>query len=91
MQFRDNDMLQDINSAAGHLQLDCKQAGLFFFLGLDLGDFGTEMREEHELLTRALLAGTRDHAVDYLGKQIERSKERILKALVTQRADITIG
>jgi DNA-binding GntR family transcriptional regulator len=68
-----------------------EQMQRFFFLGLDLGDFGPEMREEHELLTRALLAGNRDHAVDYLGKQIERSKERILKALVTQRADITIG
>ena len=68
-----------------------EQMQRFFFLGLDLGDFGSEMREEHELLTRALLAGNRDHAVNYLGKQIERSKERILKALVAQRADITIG
>ncbi len=68
-----------------------EQMQRFFFLGLDLGEFGPEMREEHEMLTRALLAGNRDHAVDYLSKQIERSKERILKALVTQRADITIG
>jgi DNA-binding GntR family transcriptional regulator len=68
-----------------------EQMQRFFFLGLDLGDFGSEMREEHELLTRALLAGNRDHAVDYLSKQIERSKERILKALVAQRADVTIG
>lgn len=68
-----------------------EQMQRFFFLGLDLGDFGSEMREEHELLTRALLAGNREHAVDYLSKQIERSKERILKALVTQRANVTIG
>lgn len=63
----------------------------FFFLGLDLGDFGPEMREEHQILTHAIRAGSKANAVDYVRKQIERSRERILKALVTQRSDVTIG
>lgn len=63
----------------------------FFFLGLDLGDFGPEMREEHQILTHAIRAGAKQNAIDYLRRQIERSRERILKALVTQRTEVTIG
>ena len=63
----------------------------FFFLGLDLGDFGQEMREEHQILTHAIRAGSKESAVNHVRKQIERSRERILKALVTQRSDVTIG
>jgi DNA-binding GntR family transcriptional regulator len=68
-----------------------EQMQRFFFLGLDLGDFGAEMREEHQILTHAMRAGLKENAVSHLRKQIERSRERILKALVTQRADVTIG
>ncbi len=63
----------------------------FFFLGLDLGDFGPEMREEHQVLARAMRTGSKERAVNHVRRQIERSRERILKALVTQRADVTIG
>jgi DNA-binding GntR family transcriptional regulator len=63
----------------------------FFFLGLDLGSFGPEMREEHEVLTHAIRAGSKERAIKHVQKQIERSRERILKALVTQRSSVTIG
>ena len=63
----------------------------FFFLGLDLGDFGPEMREEHQVLARAMRTGSKERAVNHVRKQIARSRERILKALVTQRADVIIG
>jgi len=63
----------------------------FFFLGLQLGDFGPEMREEHQVLTNAIRGGKKDRAIELVRKQIERSRERILKALVTQRSGIIIG
>lgn len=63
----------------------------FFFLGLDLGDFGAEMREEHEELIRLIRDGDADGAADMTRRQIERSRERILKALFKERADLPVS
>lgn len=60
----------------------------FFYLGLDLGDFGAEMREEHEALTAALAARDGPGAANCVREQIERSRDRILKALFKERADL---
>jgi DNA-binding GntR family transcriptional regulator len=61
----------------------------FFFLGLDLGNFGPEMRSEHESLVGALKR--RDTAaIACLRGQIERSRERIVRALIEQRIDIPV-
>jgi len=62
----------------------------FFFLGLDLGDFGAEMREEHEELVWLLREGDEEGAVATTRRQIERSRERILKALFKDRADLPL-
>jgi len=62
----------------------------FFFLGLDLGDFATEMRSEHEELVRLLQRGTAEGAVDCLRQQIRRSRDRILRALIDDRIDIPL-
>jgi DNA-binding GntR family transcriptional regulator len=62
----------------------------FFFLGLDLGDFAAEMREEHEELMQHIRGGDEDGAVETTKRQIERSRERILKALFTDRADLPV-
>ena len=61
----------------------------FFFLGLDLGDYGAEMRQEHEGLVTAL-AQRKAAAVDNLRGQIHRSRERILRALIEERIDIPL-
>ncbi len=68
-----------------------EQMQRFFFLGLDMGDFGYEMRQEHELLARVIAAGPKDEAVNFLRTQVERSRERILKALITQGANVSIS
>jgi DNA-binding GntR family transcriptional regulator len=62
----------------------------FFFLGLDLGDFAAEMRNEHEELVRLLQHGTAEGAVDCLRLQIRRSRDRILRALIDDRIDIPL-
>jgi DNA-binding GntR family transcriptional regulator len=62
----------------------------FFFLGLDLGDFGAEMRDEHQELIRLMRDGDADGAVEMTRRQIERSRERILKALFKDRADLPV-
>jgi DNA-binding GntR family transcriptional regulator len=62
----------------------------FFFLGLDLGDFAAEMRSEHEELVRLLRRGSGDAAVDCLRRQIQRSRDRILRALIDDRIDIPL-
>ena len=62
----------------------------YFFLGLDLGDYGAEMREEHERLCAALLARSVEDAVGCVREQIERSRERILTKLLKDRADMPI-
>jgi DNA-binding GntR family transcriptional regulator len=62
----------------------------FFFLGLDLGDFGAEMRAEHEELVTLLRRGDAERAVACLRHQIRCSRERILKALIEDRIDIPL-
>ncbi len=63
----------------------------FFFLGLDLGDFGAEMRKEHEQLTAALKARDGEEAARCVREQIESSRERILEALLQGRVDLAVG
>ena len=62
-----------------------------FFLGLDLGDFGGEMRGEHEQLNAVLRARDADGAAACVREQIKASKQRILDALVQARLGIPIG
>jgi len=63
----------------------------YFFLGLDLGDYGAEMREEHQCLVVALRRRDGAGALDCLRRQIERSRERIVRALLDDRIDVTVG
>jgi DNA-binding GntR family transcriptional regulator len=60
----------------------------FFFLGLDLGDFASEMRSEHEELVARLSGDSPDLAIACLNRQIASSRERILRALIEDRIDI---
>jgi DNA-binding GntR family transcriptional regulator len=53
----------------------------FFFLGLDLGDFGAEMRDEHELLVRHMKRRDVAAAAACAEQQITSSYERIRRAL----------
>jgi DNA-binding GntR family transcriptional regulator len=62
----------------------------YFLLGLELGDFGAEMRGEHEALTRAIRERSAEEAVRCTVAQIERSRERILAALTRSRADVPV-
>ncbi len=62
----------------------------FFFLGLDLGDFASEMRSEHEELVRLLLAGEREAALGCLRRQIRASRDRILRALFDNPIDLPL-
>ncbi len=62
----------------------------FFFLGLDLGDFGAEMRGEHEELVSLLRRGPTDAAVQCLRGQITASRDRILRAVVEDRIDLPL-
>jgi DNA-binding GntR family transcriptional regulator len=62
----------------------------FFFLGLDLGDFASEMRSEHEELVALLSGDSPDLAVACLNRQIASSRDRILRALIEDRIDLPI-
>jgi DNA-binding GntR family transcriptional regulator len=62
----------------------------FFFLGLDLGDFAAEMRSEHEDLVELLQSNNPDDAAVCLRVQIETSRDRILKALISDRIDLPL-
>ena len=62
----------------------------FFFLGLDLGDFGAEMRGEHEELIALLRHGDADQAVRCVCGQITASRDRILRAVVKDRIDLPL-
>jgi DNA-binding GntR family transcriptional regulator len=53
----------------------------FFYLGLDLGDYGAEMRCEHEELVERLRGGDTEGAATCLEHQIESSRDRVLHAL----------
>ena len=62
----------------------------FFFLGLDLGDYAAEMRGEHEELVHQLQHGTPEDAAGCLRRQIQKSRDRILRALMDGRVDIPL-
>jgi DNA-binding GntR family transcriptional regulator len=62
----------------------------YFFLGLDLGDFASEMRSEHEELVALLTVGSPEEAVACLSRQIASSRDRILRALIEDRVDIPL-
>ena len=62
----------------------------FFFLGLDLGDYGAEMRDEHECLLGALRLRDAAGAHDCLSRQIRRSHDRIVRALLDDRIDLPV-
>jgi len=53
----------------------------FFFLGLDLGDYGSEMREEHERLIELMRRRDAEGVQACIRDQIEESRRRILMAL----------
>jgi DNA-binding GntR family transcriptional regulator len=60
----------------------------FFFLGLDLGDFGAEMREEHERLVTLMQRRDAAAAAACAEEQITKSYERIRRALAGDRVEI---
>jgi DNA-binding GntR family transcriptional regulator len=62
----------------------------YFFLGLDLGDFASEMRTEHEELVRLLQPATSSQAAECLRKQIRASRDRIVRALIDDSFDIPL-
>jgi GntR family transcriptional regulator, rspAB operon transcriptional repressor len=62
----------------------------FFFLGLDFGDFGEEMRSEHECLLTALRRRDRAAAVECLQSQIRLSRDRIVRALIAGRIELPL-
>jgi DNA-binding GntR family transcriptional regulator len=62
----------------------------FFFLGLDLGDFASEMRSEHEELIVFLRSGDGAGAVQSVRRQITTSRNRILRALVEDNLDLPL-
>lgn len=62
----------------------------FFFLGLDLGDFAAEMRDEHECLVSLMETGDSEGSGNCVREQIESSRERILRALVRDRLDLPL-
>jgi DNA-binding GntR family transcriptional regulator len=62
----------------------------FFFLGLDLGDFASEMRSEHEELVALLSSGKSVEAAASLSRQILSSRDRILRALIEDKVDLPI-
>ncbi len=62
----------------------------FFFLGLDLGDFASEMRSEHEELVELLHRRDPNDAVACVRNQIESSRHRILRALIDDRIELPL-
>lgn len=62
----------------------------FFLLGLDVGDFASEMRGEHEELVAALSEGSAASAADCLRGQIRASRDRIVDALMDDRFDLPL-
>ena len=62
----------------------------FFFLGLDLGDYGGEMRSEHEELVELMAARSAERAVGCMRDQIAASRERVLRAVLQGRVELPI-
>jgi len=63
----------------------------YFFLGLDLGDFAGEMREEHEELVARITNGRRSELTECLQAQIAASRDRILHAVAEQDVGIPLN
>jgi DNA-binding GntR family transcriptional regulator len=62
----------------------------FFFLGLDLGDYGAEMKDEHQELVSLLRKGDTTQVIDCTRRQIQRSRDRILHALIEGNIDLPL-
>jgi len=62
----------------------------FFFLGLDLGDFASEMRSEHEQLVELLHRRDPDNVISCVRNQIQSSRDRILRALIDDRIELPL-
>ena len=62
----------------------------YFFLGLDLGDYGGEMRGEHEELCALLRARDATGAAACVREQLLASKRRILDALMKEHLDLPL-
>jgi DNA-binding GntR family transcriptional regulator len=62
----------------------------FFFLGLDLGNYAAEMRDEHEDLVGLLRKGDADGLEECVRGQIKASRARVLRALVDQEIDLPL-
>lgn len=54
-----------------------------FHLGLHVGDYSTEMMEEHQDLVAAIERGELDHALKSIEDQVLASKRRILEAIMS--------
>jgi len=67
-------LVSALDELLGHMQR-------FFFLGLDLGDFSTQMRHEHEALVEALRSRLAERVVECLRAQIAASHRRVRRAL----------
>jgi DNA-binding GntR family transcriptional regulator len=62
----------------------------FFFLGLDHGDFGAEMRHEHQKLVSLLKNSDIAGATACLKEQILASRDRILRALIEGKIEMPL-
>jgi DNA-binding GntR family transcriptional regulator len=62
----------------------------FFFLGLEMGDFGPEMRDEHERLVSALRRRDAATAVACVRRQIDRSRDRVARAVTAARIHLPL-
>jgi len=62
----------------------------FFFLGLDLGDYSTQMRHEHEGLVRALRDRSTHEALERVREQIDSSRHRVRQALERGGIDLPL-
>jgi DNA-binding GntR family transcriptional regulator len=62
----------------------------YFFLGLDLGDFASEMRDEHEELVSLIKQREKGAAGQCVRDQITASRERIMRAMVAGHPNIPL-
>jgi len=62
----------------------------FFFLGLDLADFSTQMRHEHEGLIEALRQRSADEVTQRVREQIDSSRRRVRRALERGGIDLPL-
>lgn len=61
-----------------------------FHLELDLRDAADEMREEHIELIEALIERKPNNARQLMAKQIEKSRDRVLEAILGHHIGTTI-